>query len=655
MRVLFVAWRDLEHPKAGGSEVVHDALARGLQARGHEVALLCGGPTGPRAYSVVENGGTYSQYLTAPFRYARHFRDVDVVVDVVNGMPYFSPAWRRGPRLALVTHVHTDQWAQYFPRPVAATASLVERVGLRVAYRNTRFFTISPSSAADLEALGVDPGRIHVMQLGASVEQPTRPVARSPEPMFVALGRLAPNKRLDLLLDLWARVAPETGGRLVIVGDGPERERLAERIRTEPALHGVALEGRVSEARKAELFGQAWLLVHTADHEGWGLVILEAALCGTPSLAYDVPGVRDAVQGDVTGVLVDTDAAFVEQWIALAGDAARRERLGSSAAERASTFTWDRCVDEFVAAAEAAIADRRGSAARPALDKNLHLTSAIAATALLTASTPADVAADVGSAEQRAAELRSAGPSSGIARSVHLVKLFRREVDDPDTFYHYLAADVVRQISRFQDPKDALAIDIGGGPGYTSEALRAAGAHCVVADCSVAELGLHNRRPESAVQCDARALPLRDSSMRIVCSSNMLEHVETWQPVLSEMVRVLEPDTGLAYLTFGNWYSPWGGHETSPWHYLGGRHAADRYARRYGKRPKNEYGSTLFRLDISEVLAWFHARDDVEVVWLAPRYWPDWMRWVSRIPAVREVANWNTMMMFRRRSAPDRR
>jgi SAM-dependent methyltransferase len=249
----------------------------------------------------------------------------------------------------------------------------------------------------------------------------------------------------------------------------------------------------------------------------------------------------------------------------------------------------------------------------------------------------------------------SGGPTKGLARSVHLFTLFRKESTDPDRFYHYLAGDVVRQISRLQDPAGALAVDIGGGPGYIAEALRAAGAHCLVVDESAAELKLHGRKAESAIQCDAKALALAGGSARIVCSSNMLEHVAEWQTALSEMVRVLEPVSGLAYLTFGNWYSPWGGHETAPWHYLGGHRAADRFERKHGRRPKNDFEITLFRLDIHEVLDWFRSRGDVEIVYMSPRYWPNWLRWIAYIPGIREVANWNTLIMFRRKAAEDSR
>ena len=244
---------------------------------------------------------------------------------------------------------------------------------------------------------------------------------------------------------------------------------------------------------------------------------------------------------------------------------------------------------------------------------------------------------------------QSTAPTRGLARSVYLFGLFRKEAVEPDRFYHYLAADTVRVVRRYGDPSGSVAIDIGGGPGYTAEALKAAGASCHVVEYSAAELELHDRSPDSAARGDGQALPMRDGAATLVHSSNVLEHVPDWKAMLSEMVRVLEPGRGIGYLTFTNWYSPWGGHETSPWHYFGGRRAVERFKRKTGADPKNEYGVSLFRLHISEVLRWFDDRPDVEVLWVGPRYLPEWMRWIVRVPAVREVVTWNLAVVFRRR------
>jgi glycosyltransferase involved in cell wall biosynthesis len=263
--------------------------------------------------------------------------------------------------LCLLHHVHADQWQKYFPGPVAAAARAIERRSLPLVYRGTHFLTISPSTAGELVELGIDASRVHLVFLGVDDGLSQLTSERSSKPLFVALGRLAPNKRLDLLLDLWARVGPKTGGTLMIVGDGPERERIAERVRTEPGLRDVIVEGRVTDERKAALLGEAWLIVHTAEREGWGLVLIEAGLCGTPTLAYRVPGVVDAVVDGETGVLVDDDDAFVDAWVSLAEDPARVAELGAAARTRAATFTWERSVDAFLAAGNAAIAEHAGA------------------------------------------------------------------------------------------------------------------------------------------------------------------------------------------------------------------------------------------------------------------------------------------------------
>jgi len=346
MRVLFVSWKDLAHPQAGGAEYVTDRLATGLQQRGHDVALLAGGPVGERAYEVGDLGGTYTQYVRAPFAYWRRFRDWDVVVDAENGVPFFMPLWRKGPVVCLVHHVHVDQWSMYFPRPVAAFGRFLETRAMPRVYRSALFVAVSNSTAAGLADLGIDPARIRTVEMGTDPAEPTGP--RSPEPCFVALGRLVPHKRVERILAIWARVRPTTGGTLVVAGGGPEAARL-EAL----APPGVVFTGAVGLEDKQRLLSEAWLLVHAAHHEGWGTVIMEAAALGTPTLAFDVRGVRDSVVDGTTGVLVPDDErgddAFASAWIRLAGDAAERARLGEAARDRARAHTWDRAVTEFEA------------------------------------------------------------------------------------------------------------------------------------------------------------------------------------------------------------------------------------------------------------------------------------------------------------------
>jgi glycosyltransferase involved in cell wall biosynthesis len=356
MRIAVLAWRDLAHPAAGGSEHVVDRLASGAVARAHDVTLFAGGPVGRRGYRVVDTGGRFSQYLKAPLHLRRRLRDFDVVVDVENGIPFFAPLWQGRPVVCLVHHVHTEQWAMYFPEPIATVGAVVERRAMPRAYRRSRFVAISPSTAADLVRIGVDPARLHTLTPGT--DPPPGVVPEDPGPLFLALSRLVPHKRIDLLLDIWERVRPTTGGTLVIAGDGPERARLEQR-----AGDGVVFAGFVDEVEKRRLLGRAWLLLHPALHEGWGVVVMEAAAAGTPTVGFDVVGVRDSVQDGSTGLLARSAEEFAAAWIRLASDAEERARLGRGAIEKARRETWDRAVDDLLAVLDVAVAEAAGGPA----------------------------------------------------------------------------------------------------------------------------------------------------------------------------------------------------------------------------------------------------------------------------------------------------
>ncbi|HEY1671083.1 MAG TPA: glycosyltransferase family 4 protein [Streptosporangiaceae bacterium] len=346
-RVLIVAWRDVASPQAGGSELLVDQLAAGLVARGDSVTLLCGGPASPHAYDVVRSGGPYTQFLRAPLAY-RRLRDCDVVVEVCNGMPFLTPLWAGKPTVCMVNHVHTDLWPLRFRPPVSTVGQFLEQRVMPRVHRRNLVVTVSNSTAADLQALGVDRERIRMLNNGVAPAGP--PVPRSRRPLFLALGRLAEYKRIDLLLRLWERVRPVVGGRLVIAGDGPERARLE-------ALAGpdVLFTGRISERRKHQLLGSAWLLLHPALIEGWGIVVTEAALRGTPTVGFDVPGLRDSVDDGHTGVLARTEAAYASAWAALALDPARREQLGAAARHHAAQLRWSTAVRHFSAVLDEAL------------------------------------------------------------------------------------------------------------------------------------------------------------------------------------------------------------------------------------------------------------------------------------------------------------
>lgn len=235
-----------------------------------------------------------------------------------------------------------------------------------------------------------------------------------------------------------------------------------------------------------------------------------------------------------------------------------------------------------------------------------------------------------------------------LRRSVHLLREFRYEQPDPARFYTALAEDSAAQLGSFVDLDGARLLDVGGGPGYFRDAFRAAGAAYFSLDSDVGELaGLGEIAPGTVIGSGMQ-LPFRDGSVDVCYSSNVLEHVPDPWLMADEMLRVTRPG-GTVFISYTVWYGPWGGHETAPWHYLGGRRARRRYARTRGHEPKNKYGESLFRVTVRDGLAWARRQDVGDVVAVLPRYNPWWSHWLVRVPVLREVVTWNLVIVARKR------
>jgi SAM-dependent methyltransferase len=235
-----------------------------------------------------------------------------------------------------------------------------------------------------------------------------------------------------------------------------------------------------------------------------------------------------------------------------------------------------------------------------------------------------------------------------LTRSVALFRAFLREQTEPDLFYGVLATDSVRQLSEYVPLEEATVLDVGGGPGYFADAFRGAGAVYVGLEPDAGEMVARGAPEPGTLRGSGEALPVQTAAVDVCYSSNVLEHVRSPWQMTAEMVRVTKPG-GTVFLSFTPWLSPWGGHETAPWHYLGGHWARRRYRHRHGHDPKNRFGESLFPVSVGAALRWARRCPDVDVVTAFPRYHPWWAAWVTAVPILREFVSWNLVVVMRRR------
>lgn len=377
VRIAVLNWRDADHPRAGGAETYALQLAARLAARGAHVDYVTS--AGGKARYTREHdgvhvhaaGGAVGVYPAVLAWLARHRRELDLVVDASNGIGFFSPlvlSARRTRVVYLVHHVHTDQWAQ-LPAPAAWLGRFLEGPVSRWVYRKARWVAVSDSTATALREdlhVSVPVAVAHNGLDDTLLARAAEATEATPSGRLVYVGRLVAHKRVDVLLEALARLA-ERGVRpgLDVIGDGPlraELEAVAERL---GISNQVLFHGRVDAEVRDALVASAAALAIPSHHEGWGLVVLEAAAAGIPAVGFDVPGVRDAIRHGRTGWLVGvselpagTEPDIVELYaralevaLAASADTAHQTRMASAARDWASRFTWDGTAEDLLTAA----------------------------------------------------------------------------------------------------------------------------------------------------------------------------------------------------------------------------------------------------------------------------------------------------------------
>jgi glycosyltransferase involved in cell wall biosynthesis len=352
-----VNWQDRQNPRSGGAEIhLHEVFGR-LAARGHEVTLLVSSWEGAAGrvridgMDVHRTGGRHTFPLMAPLYHRRHLaeRSFDIVIEDLNKVPVLAPRWRRTPAVLLVHHLFGTTAFREASLPVAAVTWLMEQP-LPLLYRSLPVQAVSESTARDLVRRGFQRSRIEVIENGVDLAfytpQPQTP--RFEQPTVLYLGRLRRYKRIDLIIRALARLRTDgIEARLIVAGRGEARDGLERLTRRLDLADRVQFAGFVTEEEKRELFRRSWVHALTSPKEGWGISNMEAAACGTATVASDAPGLRDSVRDGSTGFLTphgDIDA-LADRFRTVLENPSLRDRLGMQARAFAELYSWDRSAD----------------------------------------------------------------------------------------------------------------------------------------------------------------------------------------------------------------------------------------------------------------------------------------------------------------------
>lgn len=355
LHIALLDYRDITHPEAGGAEIYLQEIFQRIAARGHRVTLICGRHgDAPREsqvghFRVLRVGNKASMNFAGALAARRLAarEPVDVVVENICKIPFFSPLYTRVPVLPIVLHLFGESVFQETNAAFGSYVWLYEQLIPRV-YRGLHCVTISQSTSDDLARRGLRTAETEIVSPGIDLARYPAGGPKDDAPLVVYVGMLKRYKGLDIVIRAFARVRRALpDARLVLIGKGTDSPRLEALARQLGLGDAVLFPGWVSEAEKVDWLRRAHVMVYPSIKEGWGIPTMEAGACMTPTLASHVAGLRDAVRHGETGFLVphEDEAAWAQRMEELLRDAELRRRLGEGARRWAERFTWDAQAD----------------------------------------------------------------------------------------------------------------------------------------------------------------------------------------------------------------------------------------------------------------------------------------------------------------------
>src|SRR3989344_1079432 len=352
MRILVFNWKDIKHPYAGGAEVNIHEQAKIWIKQGHKVTQFSPRFKNCKNFEIVDGvnimrkGGRYSLYLWSPIYYLLRLRkEVDVVIDIENGIPFFTPLYVRKPILGIMHHVHQDVFFKELFFLFAWIPYLMEKY-MHLFYKNIKFIAVSNTTKTEMiKRLNFSKDQIEVVYNGLNNKFYSN-AKKTKFQSILYFGRLMKYKRIDLLIDVFSNVLRHVpDAKLFIAGSGIVEDELKSKVRKINLSDKIIFYGFVSEKEKINLIKGSWIFANPSSMEGWGVTVIETNSLGVPAVVFDVPGLRESVKNNETGFVVNNADQMVNKIISLLTKKTLRNKFGKNAIQWSKNFSWDKTAE----------------------------------------------------------------------------------------------------------------------------------------------------------------------------------------------------------------------------------------------------------------------------------------------------------------------
>lgn len=364
MDIIILNWKDVKNPHVGGAEIIAFEFAKRLVKDNHKVTFFsrvfpnCLKEEVLDGVKIIRKGNKLSVYLEAFLYYKSLKKKPDIVIDMVNTLCWQTPLYvPKKNRFAYVNQLAKEVFFFELPKPISYIAYFLEKFQY-LTYKNTRFICYSKSTKKDLQEFGISVKNISIFSMGLDHSRYESSGKKTSYPLFLYVGRLVKMKRVDLCIRAFKdTVKKYKNAKFAIIGNGPDEERLTKIVKDLKLSKNVIFVNKnnffIKKTKfdiKIKLMQEAWCLLLPSVKEGWGMVVTEAAACGTPSIVSNVTGLRDSVVKDKTGLVLSEKPLEKElsgAMLKLIEDSKLRNEMSEEAVLWAKNFNWDKSYNEF--------------------------------------------------------------------------------------------------------------------------------------------------------------------------------------------------------------------------------------------------------------------------------------------------------------------